>query len=714
MQYNRCIVSKPGLLDNVVVDFDKSLTVVSGKNGSGKSLMARCLIEGIWRRFSSYGMLPDDLWNSLFIDVRFQLDDNSSYQFSNNSSRYLTIRSLNSSQDSVIYSDDVSDNGSNGRIDIEKISNGSMLKSFIRDVDLSSFASTSYIPSPTDMGSVLNLDYQSIREIILTDSTGFYKKFHELKSWLSGKEGSRNLLDKSMNDLMTRIHDIEKKVQLFDIKNSRVSKLRIEKNEVLNELKVMESSLQRLKNRHEVLSRILDNLGKANEFRENYNRISSEFEDEKRKRKTATEIRKELDKLFPQFRNMHDLDSGSLDKLQEIYSEIRSLNEKIDKFFDKRELMRNRLKNTGLVINLSAFSVIFSILYNNGFSFREDLFLLAGIFGFSLISSLLLILYSIISSKSDNLMMFSSEKSGLEEKLKKILNENNVELEGYKLSELYEFLLQYFEEYIEFTEKSKDLIIMEDSLKDNEHLKKIKNELSQLKKLDNDTRNEINNCINSLEDNSSIELESRKISELITLAETDIRNISRDIELKKKILSQIDSEIGENPEDKSTIELLDESRTEVSEKLHMIKSTDRSLKFITEVMEEAVKLNEEKQLSRLINLSFDHFNFITENKEIGTVDKNLIKGIIVENIRPAELNAQTVHLLYLSVKLALTGFLKDNNLSLPFIIDDPFLFMDDDRINRFRELITGISRQRQVIIFTHRRDKKDWGNFIEI
>jgi uncharacterized protein YhaN len=146
----------------------------------------------------------------------------------------------------------------------------------------------------------------------------------------------------------------------------------------------------------------------------------------------------------------------------------------------------------------------------------------------------------------------------------------------------------------------------------------------------------------------------------------------------------------------------------------MIKSNDMSLNFIMEVMEEAVLHNEEKQLSRLVNLSYERFNFLTENKEIGNVDKELIKRIIVENNKPAEFNAQTIHLLYLSVKLALTDFLNDNKLSLPFIIDDPFLFMDDDRINRFRELITYISRHRQVIIFTHRRDKKDWGNFIEI
>ncbi len=714
MQYNRCIVSKPGLLDNVVVDFDKSLTLVSGKNGSGKSLIARCLIEGIWRRFSGNGLLPDDLWNSLFIDVRFQLDEKSSYQFSNNSSRYLTIRSLDNSKDHIIYSDDVTENGKNGRIDIEKLSNGNMLKSFISNVNINSFTSTSFIPSPTEMESVHNLDYRSIKDIILSDSTGFYKKYNDLKAWLSGTEGSRNILDKNIKDLENQLHEIDKKVQIFDMKNSRVSKLHNERNEVLNELKEMEGSLKRLNSRHEVLHRILENLGKASEFRENYERIRNEFEDEKRKRKTVTEIRKELDKLFPQFRNIRDIDNSSLDKLQEIYSEIRNLNEKIDKFFNKREVTRNRLKKVGLAINLSAFSVIFSILYHNGFSFKEDLFVLAGIFGFSLISSLLLLLHSIISSKSDKVVLFGNEKNDLEDKLKKVLNENNVDLEGYKLSELYEFLLQYFEEYIEFTEKSKDLITMEDSLKDNEHLKKIKNELNQLKKLDDETRSEINNCINSLEDNSDIELESRKIRELITLAETDIRKISREIELKKKILGQIDAEIGENPEDRSSIEILDGSREETTKRLSMIKSTEMSLHFIMEIMEEAVLHNEEKQLSRLVNLSYERFNFLTENKEIGNVDKKLIKRILVENTKPAEFNAQTVHLLYLSVKLALTDFLKDNNLSLPFIIDDPFLFMDDDRINRFRELITYISRQRQIIIFTHRRDKKDWGNFIEI
>jgi uncharacterized protein YhaN len=68
----------------------------------------------------------------------------------------------------------------------------------------------------------------------------------------------------------------------------------------------------------------------------------------------------------------------------------------------------------------------------------------------------------------------------------------------------------------------------------------------------------------------------------------------------------------------------------------------------------------------------------------------------------------------MSIKFALTDFFIDDKISLPLIIDDPFQFMDEERTLKLKDQITEISSRRQVIIFTHQKDKKNWGRHIEI
>jgi len=120
------------------------------------------------------------------------------------------------------------------------------------------------------------------------------------------------------------------------------------------------------------------------------------------------------------------------------------------------------------------------------------------------------------------------------------------------------------------------------------------------------------------------------------------------------------------------------------------------------------------QLARLVNLTYDKFNFLTGSQYISQIDKDLIRNIITGSTAAGDLNPIMAHVLLLTIKISLTDFFTDNNINLPLIIDDPFLLMDDDRINRFRELITDVSGKRQVILFTHHKDKKDWGNYLEL
>ncbi len=48
LRIKRCVASMPGLFNNRTLEFNEGLTIVYGRNGSGKSVLARAIIELVW------------------------------------------------------------------------------------------------------------------------------------------------------------------------------------------------------------------------------------------------------------------------------------------------------------------------------------------------------------------------------------------------------------------------------------------------------------------------------------------------------------------------------------------------------------------------------------------------------------------------------------------------------------------------------------------
>lgn len=71
------------------------------------------------------------------------------------------------------------------------------------------------------------------------------------------------------------------------------------------------------------------------------------------------------------------------------------------------------------------------------------------------------------------------------------------------------------------------------------------------------------------------------------------------------------------------------------------------------------------------------------------------------------LSAGTADQAYLSVRLAVAELIGNDSLQLPVIMDDPFIQYDDSRAENGMEFLKKYSLQRQVIMFTCRRDIKE-------
>ncbi len=80
---------------------------------------------------------------------------------------------------------------------------------------------------------------------------------------------------------------------------------------------------------------------------------------------------------------------------------------------------------------------------------------------------------------------------------------------------------------------------------------------------------------------------------------------------------------------------------------------------------------------------------------------------------PRQLSQGARDQLYISLRLAIADLMTDN-LTLPLVLDDPFVNCDQERLDRSREAIQKISGGRQVLLLTHQPQMGNWGQKVTV
>jgi uncharacterized protein YhaN len=715
VQFVKCMVYKHGLFDNRVLDFSDRLNIVFGKNGSGKSLLVRSMMDAVWGKFSDRKLLGDDIWNSLYLDLLFSLSGDGYYRVSNTSDKNYRVQFVHSSGEKTLYSESRLD-FADGKIqnDFNPDFESKVYREFLNRIDASTFFSSSFIPASTDIDGDSVIDYPVLKKIILNDNTGFYNHYNNLnKSFPQGIPAPGGLPHELLR-FEEKKRELEKKIQIIDISDSRHEKLRKEKNTVQQEVDELNNSLNSLNSQKEILNKIIENLTKVDELKNEFETIKDEIQKEQQKIKSISDMKTELDTMFPQFSDIDLADSTNLDRLQEVFNEIRNLNETIDNFYFMRELRIKKFKRIAVAAGLAALSGVCIILAKNGFDFQKDMALWAGILGLSFAVEGAIALCLRIARRSKVLVQLEDERKRYKEKIIALMEKSKVELEDYKLTEIYELLLQYFEDYVNYTERKKDLARIKSSLKEEEYMITIQKKLDALKKEEEIIKDEIHTSIDTLNIVDDIENETSRIEDLIQNIDMEAAIIKEKIETKEHILQQIDSEFAQVSGNDGAMSAIMEEKNNLDRVMKKWKVNQNSLQFILRTLAGAVERSEEKQLRMLMDGAIDKFNHLTGNQYITKIDAPVLMGLLAEKRVTEDLTPPVIHALLISLKFTLSDFIINGVTSIPLLIDEPFQFMDDERCNKFRDLVSYISNKRQVIIFTHHSDKRNWGNFIEL
>jgi len=715
VQFIRCIASKTGLLENVNLDLSGSTTVIFGKNGSGKSLLARSLVDAMLGEFSDVRLLHEGTRESLFIDLIFSLSSEDRYEIICNRDKYFTIEHLNSREKKLLYTRADSEfAGGEENTDLSLHPEGSPFLDFTNRVDADFFLATSFMPSPSDMEAGVTIDYGSIKKLMLQDRSDFFRLHNELSHILEHGSLQENSPLSRIALQENILRDLNRNVQIVELKNSRAAKLEKEKTRIKREIRELEKNLSDLSGHNDIMIKILESLGKIEDLNRNLELIRQEVEIEKNRIRMVEALKKDIIERFPQFRKLGSENSPNLDAIQNIFNKLRNINEQIDNTRTSMDSRKKRLKKAALFVLLSAVTAVMSILYKNSFQPDQDIMFISGILLAGLAAIPALLVYHRLTEGRDRLNSLIDDRASIEEDLESLLKASGVTVEDFKLVNLYEFLLKYFEDYIEYTERNRDLNSMQSSLKSRKYLVEIEEKLNSLKNEENSLKSEIQENLKFLGSVYDIKPEREKLTALVQDTSHEIKLINEKIDAKENILEQVERELEGGTENDEALTGLRQLHAEAEKRMRTMCSWRDSFLHLNEMLTEAVMKREEKQLNSIICRSLEIFNDLTENRHASYVDRYCISEIIQHNRAPRDMGKSVLHMILLSIKLALTDFLIDSGTPLPLIIDDPFQFMDEDRIQCLKKLILDISGRRQIIIFTHQKLNGIWGNHVTL
>jgi DNA repair exonuclease SbcCD ATPase subunit len=709
LRFVKCTVSRPALFDNRVLEFEKDITVITGRNGSGKTFIARCLIEGIWKCFSEKSRWLNDAWEDLYLDLCFAIPADAGnedlyrfrYQMGN-----LSVFDISGGERELARFRHDEFNA--------RISDSSGLSGFLESSNLESFITACHIPSPTALNEGRAVDFDRLRDILLEDYSGFYKNSGLLRHGYDREGGMDGPLFRLVEEKTRRLGGISKEIEIKNIRNQRIEKLNREREMIEEEIRDLKERRTGQEERRAVLVNIGENLGALQGLIDELEAMKKDIAAEQDRNDLVRSLEEEIDRKYQRFKRFGLGDDRNLDQLQELFREIINLNEEIDSFYLRRDARNKKLRLASSAVSSAALTAALFLLFNSGFSVKKIGMPPFLIVGAVLVAAPLALLYSLFSSGEKRLTALTEKRAGHEEKLKVFLKEGSLELDDYRLSELYEMLLQYFEDYIEYTDNLEELQRVRSSMRDTEHLRKMQRELKDLKKREEALRGEIGKSLKSLDMREDAIMERDSIGLLIEGVDGEIALIDENIRGKGDIISRIEAEKLQSMGDAGVDGEMLLERDALEKELATLQSRRDAVFRITDIMKEAVKTREDRQLKKLVDATLERFHTVTDNQFADSVNERVVKDLISGNGQLNDLNPPVVHALLLSIKISLSGFISCYGAPLPLIIDDPFLFMDDGRIERLKKQIREIAVERQVIIFTHQSADRDWAKIIEL
>ncbi|HEY4600072.1 MAG TPA: AAA family ATPase [Cerasibacillus sp.] len=189
-----------------------------------------------------------------------------------------------------------------------------------------------------------------------------------------------------------------------------------------------------------------------------------------------------------------------------------------------------------------------------------------------------------------------------------------------------------------------------------------------------------------------------------------MNHIEEDIEHIRKQIATAEVEMKELISSHAYSEWIHRFQLEKDE-LNTLAKQWSTLKVARMLLQETKKKYKENYLQHILDKASTFFMYITNEQYAKIIAPTDDSGFKVESKNQlrydvTELSQGTIDQLYVSLRLAI-GVIMSKSERLPFIIDDAFVHFDGKRTDRILDILATLAKERQVILFTCKKDIKE-------
>jgi uncharacterized protein YhaN len=199
----------------------------------------------------------------------------------------------------------------------------------------------------------------------------------------------------------------------------------------------------------------------------------------------------------------------------------------------------------------------------------------------------------------------------------------------------------------------------------------------------------------------------------------EVENNKKELEKLKNKKIELRTILSNKIQDPSNIEDLVEQKEEIEQEIKYWEEKNEVSKVVLEGLEysltktaENFKDKSSKFISQnLSKLTQGRYSKVKIGRDLSVQVYSDEKQDWVEDIN--ELSKGTVDQIFFVIRLAFFTMLHKNEF-MPLILDDPFTGYDELRLKAVKELLLELSKDIQILLFTHNPRYRDWGNTIEL
>jgi hypothetical protein len=510
-----------------------------------------------------------------------------------------------------------------------------------------------------------------------------------------------------LKDKEKELTDLNRNKQLLELKKMKREKLR-------KEINISEKELFRLEKKREAVLKYKSLLHEIKKKAEEKNRLSAKINNYKKNlieirdiQERSDSIATKLSERFPYFFEKGFDQLPDLHLIQESFNKYRDLNEQIDIFFVKKK------RFTGLFIRIIQAIAIFSLVSAFFILLRPLMFAALPIISAGLaITALFLAAVYFFKVREFRPIRLIENKKQIENELIEILKKNQFIVDDCINGEIYELLFQYFNDFISYRDFNSELVELKKKLPGSSVCDEKEKKLDSLIDNAEETEKQIKIMIENLDESIYSRPEIPDINDALADIEELIEDNGKEIFRQKQLIEKFETEIAEYDKIENSGLSVGKALADINQRIDECMNFIDHMNFLIRVFNSASDEWFSQEIETLCRISALNYQKLscTDSEDDQTSDK--IKNIFFTPSAFENEDADFLHKLSLSVKVAISQMLKDGYLP-PLIIIDPCL-NKNEFASSLNNLLLELLPQRQVIIILPGENVKFEGNLITI